>query len=387
VGDDARYGAADLLNELDRLGALPDPRWRAAFARIARDKYVPARVWMRDRGGFRVVDRAERPAMWWREVCQDHVVVTQVDEGRVAPESGAVGVEPTSSASQPSLVAHMLHLLEVADGMRVLDVGTGTGYTAALLSARLGAENVVGVEYDPALAREAQLTLRRDGWDVHVVTGDGNDGYPPGAPYDRIIVGCAFDRVPYAWIRQSKPGGVIVLPWATPGAPLGLLRLRTTRYGVATGQVVGDAYFMWDRTRRPAPPGELRQPGADAHESSTDLDPWACLADRSLLFAVAVQVPWCRAVDVRGGDPAVPYEVLLYDAEGSVATVSRVDRQGRRRVRQNGPRRLWDDVEAAVWRWIAAGSPARNRFGVTVTAWGQEVWLDDPAGMPWNPHG
>ena len=97
---------------------------------------------------------------------------------------------PISTASQPTIVATMLEQLQVAPGHRVLEVGTGTGYNAALLGALCGPSGVVvTIELEPDLAERAAQVLARLGLDqVQVVVGDGRDGYPPQEPYDRIIV-------------------------------------------------------------------------------------------------------------------------------------------------------------------------------------------------------
>jgi protein-L-isoaspartate(D-aspartate) O-methyltransferase len=94
----------------------------------------------------------------------------------------------TSSASCPDIVAAMLDAGRVEAGMRVLEIGTGTGYTAALLAQRLGARNVTTIEIDSDLAARARAALDSAGYgDVTVITGDGSRGYPDRAPYDRVL--------------------------------------------------------------------------------------------------------------------------------------------------------------------------------------------------------
>lgn len=88
----------------------------------------------------------------------------------------------TSSASKPDLVLSMLAALDVHDGHTVLEIGTGSGYNAALLAARLGAPSVTTVEIDPGLATSARAALVASGFPVTVLTGDGTQGYPANAP-------------------------------------------------------------------------------------------------------------------------------------------------------------------------------------------------------------
>lgn len=116
--------------------------------------------------------------------------------------------------SQPLMVALMLQALDVQPGQSVLEVGTGSGYQAALL-AELGGE-VVTIERIPELAEEARQRLVRLGYGaVEVVVGDGSLGWLPRAPYDRIIVAAAAPRPPLPLLRQVADGGRLVVPTGT----------------------------------------------------------------------------------------------------------------------------------------------------------------------------
>jgi protein-L-isoaspartate(D-aspartate) O-methyltransferase len=92
----------------------------------------------------------------------------------------------------------------------VLEVGSGTGYNAALLSTIAGPGRVVSVELDPETAAEAREAL--EGYGVEVLTGDGREGWEPGAPYDRMIVTASAETVPRAWHEQLVEGGIAVVP-------------------------------------------------------------------------------------------------------------------------------------------------------------------------------
>jgi protein-L-isoaspartate(D-aspartate) O-methyltransferase len=117
--------------------------------------------------------------------------------------------------SQPAVVALMTELVEPRPGMRVLEVGTGSGYQAAIL-AETGAR-VWTIEIFEALAREARERLRRLGYSaVNVRHGDGYAGWPEVAPFDAIVVTAAADSIPPALLRQLAPRGRLVMPVGDP---------------------------------------------------------------------------------------------------------------------------------------------------------------------------
>lgn len=158
--------------------------------------------------------RERDPDRWLRLAYAGGGVVTQVNDG--CPSGpGCGGSMPSNSASSPAVVAVMLAALDVRAEHHVLEIGTGTGYNAALLAHRLGAERITSIEIDPDVATRARTALSNSGFGaVTVVTGEGAIGYPSGAPYDRVVVTAACHRVPYSWVAQARPGGRIVVPWA-----------------------------------------------------------------------------------------------------------------------------------------------------------------------------
>jgi protein-L-isoaspartate O-methyltransferase len=96
----------------------------------------------------------------------------------------------------------------------VLEIGTGTGWNAALLCKRVGKRGrVVSIEVDPLIAQAAWSALARAGYSPLVITADGVDGHPDGAPYDRVLATAAVrEIVPRAWLGQTRPDGIIVTP-------------------------------------------------------------------------------------------------------------------------------------------------------------------------------
>jgi protein-L-isoaspartate(D-aspartate) O-methyltransferase len=137
---------------------------------------------------------------------------------RRAYEDGALSIGGGQTISQPYMVARMTELLRLAvpapDQPQapplVLDVGTGSGYQAAVL-AQLGA-SVVSIERDPALAEAARRRLGDLGYQVELIVGDGSDGYEPRAPYAGIVVAAAAPRVPPPLVAQLADGARLVIP-------------------------------------------------------------------------------------------------------------------------------------------------------------------------------
>lgn len=130
---------------------------------------------------------------------------------RHAYENRALSIECGQTISQPLVVALMTQALTPRPGDIALEVGTGSGYQAAVLS-RL-CRNVVTLEREPALAEHASETLLRLGFiNVEVAVADGSQGWPSSAPYDVILVACATPEVPSALLEQLAPEGRLVIP-------------------------------------------------------------------------------------------------------------------------------------------------------------------------------
>jgi len=132
-------------------------------------------------------------------------------ERALAYEDQPLPIGNGQTISQPYVVAFMSEAAEVRPGSRVLEVGTGSGYQAAVL-AELGAD-VYTIEIVGPLADAARAALARTGYDrVHTRTGDGHQGWPEAAPFDAIVVTAAAPEVPAALLAQLAPGGRLVMP-------------------------------------------------------------------------------------------------------------------------------------------------------------------------------
>ncbi|MFH8348401.1 methyltransferase domain-containing protein [Streptomyces sp. NPDC018045] len=362
---------------------VPAP-WAEAVRAVPRDRFLPDRIWLRDGGGgYAPCDRTTQPACWAEAAFRDAPLVTQITED----DDGFQ--EPTSSASAPSTVLRMIEDAALTDGHRVLEIGTGTGFHAALLAHRLGSDHVVSVEVDPVLAEAARANLKAVGLTPAVITGDGALGHTAAAPYDRIIATCSVRSVPGAWLAQTPPGARLVVPWSTSWITYGTLVLTRRPDGTATGRFAGYGSYMVMRGLRAAADldRDLLRAGQRPSRSRTTLSPWAVAGDSlDAQFAIGLRVPdvwysWDTATDEA--------HTRLWLADDAAASWASVDYDGRQtgtyRVRQHGPRRLWDEVEAAHRRWVRAGAPEIARHGLTVTAEGQRIRLDKPSQPPSAP--
>ncbi|MGH3671793.1 MAG: methyltransferase domain-containing protein, partial [Pseudonocardiaceae bacterium] len=156
-----------LANELTASGELTDD-WLPTFLSVPRHAFIPETIWQDSGQELVPLRHVDDPDGWLALAYGEDFVITQVDDG--APLGpGSTGRAISSSASRPDVVASMLAVLDVEAGMTVCEIGTGTGYNAALLAARLGAANVTTIEIDPELAARARRSLRATGHDVTVV--------------------------------------------------------------------------------------------------------------------------------------------------------------------------------------------------------------------------
>ncbi|WSU15413.1 methyltransferase domain-containing protein [Streptomyces albidoflavus] len=364
-------------------GALT-PDWLPAFTEVPRSAFLPELMWPFAMEAARSVpvSRSGDPESWLAYADADVPVVTQWDDGRHrGTEPGQVS---TSSASMPSVVFRMLRALDVRAGQRVLEIGTGTGWNAALLAHRTGAGNVVTVEVDGAVAERARRALRASGAPVRVVHGDGFRGFPEGAPYDRIVATCGLRSLPFAWVRQARPGAVIVAPWGTHYSNAdAIARLVVAEDGrSASGTFAGPVEFMKLRSQR-LPPVEHRAYVPDTvavgEETTSMAAEEAFTGDRfgAGRFALGLRVPACVNVVAEKRDGARP--VWFYGLSDRSWACAMFRDGDTARVWQSGPRRLWDEAEAALAWWEERGRPGHERFGLTLTEAGQSAWLDDPA--------
>jgi protein-L-isoaspartate(D-aspartate) O-methyltransferase len=183
------------------------------------------------------------------EVPREHFVENVFVESAYADQ--ALPIACGQTISQPYVVAYMTEQLGVQGGHRVLEVGTGSGYQAAVLS-RLARE-VVSVERYRTLADTARKRLAALGYDnVEVLAGDGLAGVPERGPYDRIIVTAAAETVPDALVADLAEGGVMVLPLGPHAGPQRLVKLTKGEQGINQEDLIGVRFV-------PLLPGKARE--------------------------------------------------------------------------------------------------------------------------------
>ncbi|MGH3798904.1 MAG: methyltransferase domain-containing protein [Pseudonocardiaceae bacterium] len=367
-----------MVDDLTSGGAL-NPSWRETFLAVPRHAFIPDLVWHQQRRELVPFHRADDPSRWLQlAYAPTQVLITQVDDGNpIGP--GLIGDLISSSASQPNVMALMLAALDGEPGMTVCEIGTGTGYNAALLAHRLGAQNVTTIEVDAALAAWARAVLSDAGYrDVTVVTGDGAYGYPPRAPYDRILSTAAVGHVPYAWVAQTRPGGRVVTPWGTAYLNGALLSLTVGDDGTATGRLVDNVAFMWLRDQR-LPLTWVRDCVYDEDKalvSQTDIHPGRVTDDYHAALTIGLLVPNCEYRYCRAADDSGEYTVWFLDPRSrSWASIDYIPGTNAYEVNQLGPRHLWDEVEAAYTWWVQADSPTSEQWHFTVTPQGQHIDL------------
>ncbi|QFG23227.1 ATP-grasp peptide maturase system methyltransferase [Actinomadura sp. WMMB 499] len=375
-----------LADELERAGDLRSREWRRAVERVPRHLFVPEffeRTDIPDRGTLWAPVRRDDDR-WLDLAYRDETWVTQLDRHLTPRDAaGPVGGDPTSSSTMPGLVVRMLEDLDVTDGASVLEIGTGTGYSTALMCERLGDGSVTSIEVDPCIAANAAAALRRAGYAPNLVVGDGLDGDAGHAPYDRIIATCSVRTIPRAWLVQARPGARVLVTVTGWLGGYGLALLEVDGDGVAEGRFLpGTISFMVARPQAAPVIGDERwgaafEALADAEVRRAAVGP-DVLRDWTGAFVAQLAVPTVVAQRMRvDGGPWVEY--CLDTASGAVASLT-PERGGGWTVRQAGPGRVWDDVEAAVLRWRDAGSPPQERFRIRTDGRVRSVWFDGADG-------
>lgn len=319
----------DLAEKLTAAGDLRTRPWREAFTTTWRHLFVPRYFHCENPGGWparwRAVSGAD-PAdhgEWLDAVYSDQTLITDLTD-QLIPSALGGGAHPvaTSSSTLPSLMLRMLEDLDVRDGMRVLEIGTGTGYNAALLSRRLGDEHVTSIDIDPDLVTLARQRLALCGLHPRLAAADGEGGWLPGAPYDRVIATCGVDRIPLAWVEQTRPGGKIMANLPGPIMRGALALLDVDDDGTAAGPFLsGYASFMALRHDPAAPFDHASTPVADepAVDSTSTVDPASLRDNDAWGFFAQLHLPGVRVRKATADDGDTGTRLIAPDGSWALA--------------------------------------------------------------------
>ncbi|MGP4104391.1 methyltransferase domain-containing protein [Nonomuraea sp. KM90] len=284
-----------------------------------------------------------------------------------------------SSASMPRVVARMLEALQLRPGLRVLEIGAGTGYNAALIAAITGA-HVVSVDISDVIVVEAAAALRRAGAvTAAAYVADGYLGHPERGPYDRIIATCGITGISPHWLHQLAPGGLILAPIAHAGFHP-TLAVTVDDDGQPTGRGVLSSDFMaaggplygWAADQAP-PPGEVPADG--------DLTVWpdaapALADDRyfDLWFALGAADTRITRAYTPGLDATLGMVCLHEPGRGTAW----MQRDGA--IRFTGSQDIAHQLTALIQPWDSADRPR-------ITDWTVGFARSEAAEPLWHPTG
>ncbi|HEY6421953.1 MAG TPA: methyltransferase domain-containing protein [Pseudonocardiaceae bacterium] len=374
--------ARQLAEQLTAAGKLTSAVWRDAVCAVPRHELVPE-VFRQDRidqydETWRQLDTATGAGReeWLDQVYSTAALITALDRTSEPPRL-------LSTSSMPGLMTRMLETLDVRDGNRVLEIGTGTGYNAALLCHRLGDANVFSVDIEPHLVDLAHQRLARLGYHPTLVASDGAAGLPEDAPFDRIIATCSVPAVPWEWVTQARLGGVILTDLKTSllaGSLVRLTRYPTVRRDRSTGPTrLSWAYATTPSVRAQPPfPGPAGSPPVSVSTRTTTLNPRTPWTSLIVWFLASFDLGTDISLGYIGFKDGQPTATSITIGDGSWAEIALAEEAGVHQVSEGGPRRVWRIIEDTHALWNELGQPGWNHFGLTVTEDHQQVWLDTP---------
>jgi methyltransferase of ATP-grasp peptide maturase system len=348
---------------------LKDPAWLRALEVVPRELFLGEEVYRNEGAGlWEIVRRSETPAGEWLQMAySDQTWVTQLNNGTGSPSgAGRVTGIPTSSSTLPGVVAAMLEDLQVEDGHAVLEVGTGTGYSTALMCERLGASYVSSIEIDPVVAARAAQALATAGYRPRLLSADGLTGVP-GQRFDRMIATCSVLSIPRAWLQQTRTGGKILTALAGWQYGFALARVTVTGPETAAGEFLDRTFsFMLARSQEnprhpvyfPDTDAQLTRParyGPGILTGDSD-DVWMQLWLAQLALPFSTHYPG-------SGPDGTAY---IHDIASDSWAWFRRDGNAGYAVGQAGPVRVWDTIEHAIAQWHEAGSPPQREFALSI---------------------
>ncbi|WP_030740266.1 protein-L-isoaspartate O-methyltransferase [Streptomyces sp. NRRL S-31] len=350
--------------------SYPGSDWWGPVTGTPRHQLV-ARWFMPGGCGWQMADGPSAEEAWAQAAYSDRTLTTRV--GPVHADHAEAGRTyiglPTSSSTQPSLVLTMLRHGRIIPGVRLLDLATGSGYSAALACHRLGDDLVTTLDIDPYLTQAAAGRLNRIGWHPNVVTADASRELP--GTYDRIVSMVSVPRIPAAWVTALAPGGRLVTTLANTGL---ILTADKTDDGRAVGRIEWDrAAFMATRSGDDYPPGlEYLFTTAREEEGEVTRSPFPVLDVAqawevwSMLSLVAPGIEHRTGTDDDGSRMT-----WMLHPDGSWARARTRPGERTATVHQGGPRRLYDVLDGIRRRWVEQGELPVYGAKVTISADGE----------------
>lgn len=365
----ARYR---LVQTLKQQGSLHQSAVEAAFLAIPRHLFLDTLYRREENVPLRWKQITPSAPHWLELVYEDEPCITLVNDYG----------HPISSSSAPEIMAKELEFAAIEPGMRVLEIGAGTGYNAALVSHLVGdAKLVTTVELDGTLARLAQQHLNRViGPGVQVITGDGYQGYAPNAPYDRILATASTQQVPLAWIDQLRDGGIIVLHLQGSLGSGVLARFQKTGPGrKGEGQILMGSDFM--ELRNPTLPSPVvhrllpqflrNRITAEIPFTAQVFDP-AVLRDVNVAFLLQIVFPTMRLASISKTVEEAP-QMCLLDEQTHTLLVFRSAGEQQWTVEVRGDRHLWEHVLTVYQQWVSLQRPDATAYHLHSDAQGKQT--------------
>lgn len=357
---ESEQARAHLVAALREQSALCSEPVAQAFLAVPRELFVTC---FYEQEGFSWVKRTLdgfTSANWIAALYQDKPLVTLVDARNW----------PISSSSMPTVMAWMLEALDPRPGMRVLEIGTGCGYNAALLAHIVGDPTLVtSIEIEEDLARAAEQVLHAHIGAVAVYVGDGRLGETSRAPYDRVIATASSLGIPRAWYEQLAPGGCLVMDLQGSLHKSSFLILEKAADGSAHGHF--DPRFLYFIPLRSGaavsarPVARLLREPVTGHVTLPDTRATILLSDNAFLWFLQWYAPGItlsRATVTQGSRAGQTFVTLIDAARETILQLYQFD--GQWSGQQHGGTGLWETVERAYMEWERLKRPALDAYEV-----------------------
>ncbi len=349
-----------MVSELKELGAITSIQVEKAFSKVLRHKFLET-FYLPGDLKQPIEHKLNNPdSEHLKLIYSNNSLVTRISNGF-----------PSSSTSEPMLMARMLELLALSPQLKVLEIGTGTGYNAALISEIVGEQNlVVSVDIQEDVITQTQRLLSNAGYpNINLVLGDGFHGVQEQAPYDRIIatVGC-FDISPY-WVNQLSTSGLMILPLHHGGwTPLVKIWWQED---TLKGKVVGISGFMPFKgdqfADEPAPFGFMSSFPIEEFEELPLFDNLEVEHTSNFLMWSAFPVDFYYFItisDSRAFWDMKPPGYGLYDKQQGIILIS----PRKNCILLKGDRKLYSRLQEIYENWLELGKPSPFDYDIEFLA-------------------